>query len=291
MPCKPCQVMNRIWPINVKPALRPCSGAACTLKAPQLRSVLCRTCACRSLGHGVAESSARQSLQKNAAAAEEEMTEFLRPLLERLAGILHSRPSVDLQAGALAAISSAAAAAGKGFTPYARDALVLLRGFMEVSEVSQPYTMPVSGPYGQNLAITLGAFDLLPCTFLSMNSQKSPDLKCFSQQICKRYGSLSDAAAGRAALPGTGDGGCWNHCWSGGRGGAGGLPTGVHCSSPAGRVTRNKMQSLMSHSVCLSCLRVCCRAKRLSGQQLSVKKVHTSQVDLIPWHGAGLPHR
>lgn len=113
------------------------------------------------------------------------MTEFLRPLLERLAGILHSRPSVDLQAGALAAISSAAAAAGKGFTPYARDALVLLRGFMEVSEVSQPYTMPVLGPYGQNLAISLGAFDLLPCTSLSLNSQKSPDLDCFSQQICK----------------------------------------------------------------------------------------------------------
>ena len=93
----------------------------------------------------------RQSLQKLAAAAEEEMTEFLRPLLERLAGILHSRPSVDLQAGALAAISSAAAAAGKGFTPYARDALLLLRGFMEVSEVGQPYTMPVLGPYGYTI--------------------------------------------------------------------------------------------------------------------------------------------
>ena len=40
------------------------------------------------------------------------MAEYLQPLLERLAGILHSRPSVELQAGALSAISSSAAAAG-----------------------------------------------------------------------------------------------------------------------------------------------------------------------------------
>ena len=67
--------------------------------------------------------------------AEEEMTEYLRPLLERLAGILQSNPGVELQAGALSAISSAAAAAGSGFTPYARDALALLRGFMDITEV------------------------------------------------------------------------------------------------------------------------------------------------------------
>ena len=63
------------------------------------------------------------------------MAEYLQPLLERLAGILHSRPSVELQAGALSAISSSAAAAGAGFTPYARDALVLLKGFMDITEV------------------------------------------------------------------------------------------------------------------------------------------------------------
>lgn len=68
-------------------------------------------------------------------AAEEEMTEFLQPLLERLGVILSSAPSTDVQAGALSAISSAAAAAGTGFTPYARDALVLLRGFMNITEV------------------------------------------------------------------------------------------------------------------------------------------------------------
>lgn len=73
--------------------------------------------------------------------AEEEMTEFLQPLLERLGGILSSRPSVDLQAGALSAISSAAAAAGSGFTPYARDALVLLRGFMEITEVGMRHAL------------------------------------------------------------------------------------------------------------------------------------------------------
>ena len=64
------------------------------------------------------------------------MTEFLQPLLERLGVILGSAPSVDVQAGALSAISSVAAAAGTGFTPYARDALVLLRGFMNITEVS-----------------------------------------------------------------------------------------------------------------------------------------------------------
>ena len=63
------------------------------------------------------------------------MTQYLRPLLERLAGILNSSPSVELQAGALSAISSSAAAAGPGFTPYARDALALLRGFMHITEV------------------------------------------------------------------------------------------------------------------------------------------------------------
>lgn len=63
------------------------------------------------------------------------MTEYLRPLLERLAGILSSSPSMELQAGALSAISSAAAAAGSGFTPYARDALALLRRFMDITEV------------------------------------------------------------------------------------------------------------------------------------------------------------
>ena len=63
------------------------------------------------------------------------MTEFLQPLLERLGVILGSAPSTDVQAGALSAISSAAAAAGTGFTPYARDALVLLRGFMNTTEV------------------------------------------------------------------------------------------------------------------------------------------------------------
>ena len=47
-------------------------------------------------------------------AAEEEMTEFLQPLLERLGVILGSAPSTDVQAGALSAISSAAAAAGTG---------------------------------------------------------------------------------------------------------------------------------------------------------------------------------
>ncbi|CAL5224745.1 g7478 [Coccomyxa viridis] len=65
---------------------------------------------------------------------EEEMTQYLRPLLERLAGILNSSPSVELQAGALSAISSSAAAAGPGFTPYARDALALLRGFMDITD-------------------------------------------------------------------------------------------------------------------------------------------------------------
>ena len=63
------------------------------------------------------------------------MTQYLRPLLERLAGILNSSPSVELQAGALSAISSSAAAAGPGFTPYARDALALLRGFMDITDV------------------------------------------------------------------------------------------------------------------------------------------------------------
>ena len=59
MLCKPCQVMNRIWPISVKSALRPCSGAACTQKAPQVQCLLCRTTGCRSLGHGVSASSAK----------------------------------------------------------------------------------------------------------------------------------------------------------------------------------------------------------------------------------------
>ena len=63
------------------------------------------------------------------------MTEYLRPLLERLAGILRSNPDVELQAGALSAISSSAAAAGSGFNPYARDTLALLRGFMDITEV------------------------------------------------------------------------------------------------------------------------------------------------------------
>lgn len=63
------------------------------------------------------------------------MTQYLRPLLERLAGILNSSPSIELQAGALSAISSSAAAAGPGFTPYARDALALLRAFMHITEV------------------------------------------------------------------------------------------------------------------------------------------------------------
>lgn len=63
------------------------------------------------------------------------MTEFLPPLLERLGAILRSAPSAGVQAGALSAISSAAAAARSGFTPYARDALVLLREFMSITEV------------------------------------------------------------------------------------------------------------------------------------------------------------
>ncbi|KAK9905642.1 hypothetical protein WJX75_003705 [Coccomyxa subellipsoidea] len=65
---------------------------------------------------------------------EEEITEFLEPLLARLSEVLGRRGSVESQLSALGAISSAAAAAGSGFRPYAAAVLPLLRSYMNIAE-------------------------------------------------------------------------------------------------------------------------------------------------------------
>ncbi|BDA47413.1 Importin-4 [Coccomyxa sp. Obi] len=65
---------------------------------------------------------------------EEEITEFLEPLLARLSEVLGRRGSVESQLSALGAISSAASAAGSGFQPYAAAVLPLLRSYMNITE-------------------------------------------------------------------------------------------------------------------------------------------------------------
>jgi hypothetical protein len=90
--------------------------------------------------------------------AEEEITEFLEPLLARLGEVLAARRSVDSQLSALGAISSAAYAAGGGFAPYAAAVLPLLRQYMGVTEVrpglahaleSPGVDSRISGPAGE----------------------------------------------------------------------------------------------------------------------------------------------
>jgi hypothetical protein len=66
--------------------------------------------------------------------AEEEITEFLEPLLARLSEVLGRCSSVESQLSALGAVSSAAAAAGSGFKPYAAAVLPLLMSYMRVTE-------------------------------------------------------------------------------------------------------------------------------------------------------------
>ena len=76
--------------------------------------------------------------------AEEEITEFLEPLLARLSEVLGRRGSVESQLSALGAISSAAAAARTGFRPYAAAVLPLLRSYMNITEVSVHSVCPSS---------------------------------------------------------------------------------------------------------------------------------------------------
>ncbi len=76
--------------------------------------------------------------------AEEEITEFLEPLLARLSEVLGRRGSVESQLSALGAISSAAAAARTGFRPYAAAVLPLLRSYMNITEVSVDSLCPSS---------------------------------------------------------------------------------------------------------------------------------------------------
>lgn len=138
--------------------------------------------------------------------AEEEITEFLEPLLARLSEVLGRRGSVESQLSALGAISSAAAAAGSGFRPYAAAVLPLLRSYMNIAEVSNCGRLDTFYPS------------------LEVDVRNSPDMDL---RICW-------LAEGDAALPGAGDRSSGDHRMRRGQGSDGVLHSRFYSSSSAG---------------------------------------------------------